>query len=107
MAWLNLTGLPKAAPISGKSQTGTAQLNISGALDAPSINGTGDLYGAKFVLNTNLSPLKASLQLLEAGSGRLLLENNRLSGKILYQDSSSCENKVENRERERERIEIE
>jgi hypothetical protein len=83
---LNLSGLPKAAPISGKSLSGTAQFGISGALDAPVISGTGDLYGAKFVLSSSLSPLKASLQLLEAGSGRLLLENNNLSGKILYQD---------------------
>jgi hypothetical protein len=85
---INLSGLPKAAPISGKSLLGTAQFLISGALDAPVVKGTGDAYGAKFILNSNLNPLSANLQLLELGSGTVRLENNLLSGKLQYQDDA-------------------
>ncbi len=85
---INLFGLPKAAPISGKTLTGTAQFALSGAFAAPRIAGTGDVYGAKFAVGGSLSPLSANLELLEAGSGSLRLEDNSLFGTIIYQDQA-------------------
>ncbi len=83
-----LSNLPKAAPISGKALNGTAQFTLSGDFANPSIKGRGDAYGAKFNLSANLAPLRANLELLEAGSGTVLLENNRLSGGLKYQDDA-------------------
>ena len=85
---VKLTGLPKAAPISLKTLTGTAEFALGGAFAAPTLTGKGDLYGAKFALSSSLSPLKAKLRLSEAGSGTINLENNALSGAITFSDET-------------------
>ncbi len=85
---INLKGLPKATPIGSKALTGQAQFNVSGELAKPVLKGTGDVYGAQFALESSFAPLKATLQLQEAGSGSLQLENNTLSGTIKFQDEA-------------------